>query len=275
QTYPWKSLVDFDQKYHLPFTIKEYILAIGPIFFTGIAALIITVWKRKIELLPIVTWLLGAASGMIVFTIFPFSSAVRFIQTANHVPLAVLSVYLFAWIWQTFSRFHIKIIIFIIVIIIIGNGLVQSYFSIQSQIDFIHQRAVAELPLVPYPSQVMYPLTDFYNALRWLEIQTPRNSVVLSKITAGNYIPAYSGNFVYMGHDAETPFYETKRTNASVFFSGEMNDNAAIRFLKQEHINFIFYGPQEKEESQKNILPYSFLKPVFITPYVTIYQLSD
>ncbi|EKE14675.1 MAG: hypothetical protein ACD_12C00348G0002 [uncultured bacterium] len=157
---------------------------------------------------------------------------------------------------------------------IITNGLVQTYFSIKSQTQFINQRARATLPLVPYPPQVMYPLNDFYNGLKWLEINTDHQTVVLAKITASNYIPAYSGNFVYFGHIAETPHYDERTRKVDEFFSGSLTERQTYKFLKTENINYIFYGPQEKENSIKDIGKYPFLKPVYQSLLVTIYEVK-
>ena len=153
-------------------------------------------------------------------------------------------------------------------------GLVQIYFSVKSQTQFIFQRARATIPLVPYPPQVMYPLTDFYNGLKWLENNTSHQTVVLSKITAGNYIPAYSGNFVYLGHSGETPDYNNRSEKVNEFFSGNLLEKQALEFLKTENISYIFYGPQEKENSSKNINIYSFLTSVYQSPFVTIYKIK-
>lgn len=269
-SYPWKALMDFHDN-PLVFNIKDYILALGPVFFTGIAGGLLVLIKKRREMLGLVTWILGASIAIILFKFFPYQS-LRFIQTANHIPLAILSVYLLQELWKK-SKI-IKFIIFITIIMIIINGLIQSYFSLKSQTQFINQRARATVPLVPYPPQVMYPLNDFYNGLKWLEKNTDHQTVVLSKITAGNYIPAYSGNFVYVGHVAETPHYDDRIKKTDEFFSGNLSDEQALKFLKTENINYIFYGPQEKENSLKDINIYSFLLPVYQTPLVTIYKVK-
>jgi hypothetical protein len=273
-TYPWKTLLDFDQKNRLSVNLKEYILALGPIFFTGIAGLIFVLIKKKQELLSLVTWIIGVSVLLISFKFFPYQSELRFVQTANHIPLAILSVYLFYELWKK-NKTAIKITVSVITIIIIINGLIQVYFSIKSQDQFINQRALATIPLVPYPPQVMYPLTDFYNGLIWLEKNTSHQTVVLSKITAGNYIPAYSGNFVYLGHAGETPDFAERTIKADDFFSGSMPEKEALDFLNKELINYIFYGPQEKENSLNDIGRYPFLKAVYQTPLVTIYKITQ
>ncbi|EKE14837.1 MAG: hypothetical protein ACD_12C00272G0003 [uncultured bacterium] len=270
-SYPWKSLLDFDQNNRMSINIKDYILTLGPIFFIGISGLILVLVKKRQELLSLVTWILGASILLIVFKFFPYQSELRFVQTANHIPLAILSAYLFQELWQNIRV--IKFIIIIIVITIIINGLTQVYFSIISQTQFINQRAMATIPLVPYPPQVMYPLKDFYNGLKWLEKNTSHQTVVLSKITAGNYIPAYSGNFVYLGHGAETPNYSARTEKVNEFFSGSLSEKQALAFLKLENISYIFYGPQEKENNLKEIGSYGFLKISYQSPLVIIYEL--
>jgi len=270
--YPWKSLMDFHTKNMMIFNIKDYVLALGPIFFTGVAGGLLVIFRKKQELLGLVTWITGVAIAIILFQFFPYQS-LRFVQTSNHIPLAILSTYLFYELWKK-KKAVIKIIIVITVIVIIINGLAQAYFSLKSQDQFINQRAMASIPLVPYPPQVMYPLTDFYNGLKWLETNSDHQTVVLSKITAGNYIPAYSGNFVYLGHGVETPYIDDRTRKADEFFSGNLEEKQVLKFLKTENINYIFYGPQEKENSIKDISVYSFLIPVYQTPLVTIYKVK-
>ena len=262
--YPWKSLVDFDKYSRFPLNVKEYILALGPVFFTGVLGLIVALIKKEKKLLSLVSWILGAFLAILAFKKFPLQSELRFVQTANHIPLAILSVYFLFTIkqiilngWQKWKGSHerarslrlptnlrknqnqylsidkniienknehswegnfwqaplniiINIFVYGIILAITILGLVQSYFSLKSQTDFIHQRVVAGQPLVPYPPQVMYPLKDLFNAFIWLEKNSKNEDVVLSHIYAGNYIPAYSGNFVYLGHNPETPHYDER-----------------------------------------------------------------
>lgn len=123
--FPWKSLVEFDKTNPLPFNLKEYILALGPVFFTGILGGIIVLIKKDRKLLPLVTWVLGAFLGILIFQKIRLQSEVRFVQTANHIPLAILSVYFFSQLWQRFRQAFIKIIVIVTVITIILLGLTQ------------------------------------------------------------------------------------------------------------------------------------------------------
>jgi len=91
-------------------------------------------------------------------------------------------------------------------------------------------------------------------------------------VTAGNYIPAYAGNFVYLGHQSETPHFAEKRTLVDKFFSGQMTDAEAKEFLRQARVNYIFFGPQEKELGQ--FKPFIFLTSVYQSGYLTIYKVE-
>ena len=282
-SYPWKSLVDFDKYYRYPVVVKDYILTLGPVFFLGVGGIALSLLKKEKRLLPLISWVLAAFFGLFLFKKLPFQSELRFVQTANHIPLAILSAYflygIYSFFWNKYKKIPFVIIfinffIYLAVLLIVTLGVAQSYFSIKSQLDFIHQRAVATVPLVPYPSQVMYPLKDYWNGIQWLDINTKNEDVVLSQVNAGNYIPAYAGNFVYIGHNPETPFYDERFNNVNQFFSGTMSNKDATEFLKREKISYIFYGPQEQEKSEENIKKYSFLQSSYISPLVTIYKVK-
>ncbi len=273
-SYPWKSLTDFDQYHRLPFSVLEYLLVLGPVVISGFLGVILVLIKKEERFLPLATWVLGAFLAMFLFKYFPYQSGLRFVQTANHLPLSILTIYFANELVKKFKNTLLKFFVYFFIAATIALGAAQAYYSLKGQLHFIRQRAYATYPLVPYPSQVMHPLVDFYAGLKWLETNTGRSTVVLSKITAGSYIPAYSGNFVYLGHAGETPHYDNRVTQADRFFSGVMTDDDAYQFLKQENINFIFYGPQEKENASEDINRYPFLKLVFDQPLVKIYQVD-
>lgn len=271
-TYPWKTLTDFDKNYRLGVDLVEYIFALGPVFFTGFSGLVLVLKNKKSQLLPLSSWVLAVLVGIFLFKFFPYQSELRFIQSATHIPLSVLSVYFLS---QLNKKLKTTIFSAFIVGFIVVLGLSQIFYSLWGQLDFIKQRVEAVAPQVPYPPQVMYPLKEFYLALSWLGTLTPKNTVVLSKVTAGNHIPAYSGNLVYLGHVAETPLFDKKEVKANQFFSGIMEADQASQFLADENISYVFYGPQEKEKASESIEKYQFLQKVFEVGTVSIYQVKD
>ena len=63
-----------------------------------------------------------------------------------------------------------------------------------------------------------------------------------------------------------------KAPQADLFFSGELDSNKALDFLKKEKISYIFFGPQEMEKNKKDLLIYDFLKPVYKSKFVIIFE---
>ena len=139
----------------------------------------------------------------------------------------------------------------------------------------MNQRIGADIPAVPYPPQTMYPLTDWMKGISFLRDNTQKEDVVLAEITAGNFIPAYAGNFVYFGQSNNLD-YERKQDEVDRFFRGQMSENQAGIFLKNGRVKYIFVGPQEQEKLGKAKLDekYNFLKQVHSNSLVTIFRLN-
>lgn len=127
--------------------------------------------------------------------------------------------------------------------------------------------------LYPVGTELVYPLKDFMDGINFIRLNTSIKDVVLAYEAAGNYIPAYAGNFVYLGH-ANTPDEDEKLKIAARFFKGEMSEKEAKEFLTRENIKYIYFGPQERELGNINNLLslYSFLTSVYTNNSVTIYK---
>ncbi|MBI4066263.1 hypothetical protein HY411_00960 [Candidatus Gottesmanbacteria bacterium] len=313
--YPWKRLAEFDIVKPLPFEYAEYLKAVGPILPIGLVGLVIAIGVRERRMLPSVAWVLAWALLLFVFQFIPQQSPLRFSEMIPHIPLGVLSAYLFGkWIFAiskfenryrktkeesrniSFSNFHFPISItnfhflysefriFLhrmllglsiaapMVIIVVGLGVM--YSSWLWQRDFIDHKMRATYPLVPTGSYVMYPLKDFIAAMKFLQDATSRQTAILSETTAGNYLPVYSGNTVYVGH-ANTVRAEEKEAIVKQFFSGRMNMDEARASLTRENLRWIFFGPQEKEDGGVGDLGkvYPFLMEAYKNAFVTVYQL--
>lgn len=159
--------------------------------------------------------------------------------------------------------------------IVVCLGLGQMYSSWLWQRDFVDHKIIATSPLVPTGSYVMYPLKDFIAGIQYIQDNTARTDVILSEATAGNYIPVYSGNTVYVGHD-NTVNAEMKKPLVTAFFSGQMRVDAAKAFVATNHFKLIFFGPQERDEAGGHDLTtfYPFVNAVYTNPQVIVYSLQ-
>jgi len=279
--YPWKRLVEVDIIRPLPFDYLEYFRAMGPILPLGVFGLIVALCTWDALMLPAVSWVLAWALLLGLFAFVPQQSPLRFSEMIPHVPLGVLTAYLF-YIGEAWLVVHLgtskKVfrllftIYYLLPVALIATGFFHMYSSYLWQRDFVDHKIRATLPLVPTGSYVMYPLKDFYNAMWYLFDTTKGEGVVMSETTAGNYIPAISGNTVFVGHD-NTVNSEQKQKDAALFFSGKMSSLTAQEFLGAIGASYVFFGPQEREDGKVPDLRqmYPFLKEVYKNGYVTIF----
>ncbi len=295
--YPWKRLVEFDILHPLPFDYIEYIKAVGPVLPLGLLGIFVALRHRDRSMLPSVAWVGAWIVLLVVFKFIPQQSPLRFSEMIPHVPLAILAVWFF---YNGYNRYK-RSILLVLPIGLVALGLAHMYSSFLWQRDFVDHKIRASFPLVPTGSFVMYPLKDFVSAIRYIQDSTTRDTVVLSETGAGNYIPVYSGNTVYVGHD-NTVAAEEKKVLVTEFFRGRMNARDAYGWIQKEGIGVVFFGPQEQEDgllarldpprndlvetgSAKRVgeagglsdilKVYPFLKEVYKNTYVTVYTVSN
>jgi len=270
RVYPWKRLVDFAVLHPQPFVLKDYVLAVGPMLIIGGIGGIWAIWKRETKLYIFVAWVLAWAALIIAFQYIPQESPLRFTEMLPHVPLGILAAFLLGNLGKLGGLG--KKIGVLAAILLIFLGLLQMYSSWRWQKEFIDQKVGATQPLVPTGSYVMYPLKDMYNAMIFIQDHTKRSDVILSETTAGNYIPVYSGNTVYVGH-AATIATEQKEQIVTAFFSGVTTAAAAKDFLASNNLHYIFFGPQEVADGGIDDLTvvYPFLHEIYKNTYVRVY----
>ena len=278
---PWSSLVIFHRTHPMLIPFWEYLLGTGPVFFLALLGILISLIKKDRKFHPLTFWIMTTFLFAILFTHLKEQSPLRFTQTGLFIPLGILATYFFYQLFQLsnlsslshLEKSQLKAVFIVIIALYISGNLFMMKISLNWQTNFITQRIKANIPPVPYPPQTMYPLKTWMDGIRWLKNNTERSEVVLAGITAGNFIPAYSGNTVYFGQ-SNTVNYEEKQQLVDKFFEGKMPVREAEIFLKNNGIKYIFVSTQEKEKSAGGNLEliYPFLKPVYSNPQVIIYH---
>ncbi|MGH2582065.1 MAG: hypothetical protein ACRDFQ_04125 [Anaerolineales bacterium] len=143
------------------------------------------------------------------------------------VPVALLAVH---WIHGSSARSRISfLVLFILSIptnILILTGALQAVAANAPQLT-IYQPELA--------------------AFSWLEESAPPGSLVLAGPETGLLIPAYTDARVVYGHPFETVNAESKKSDVTEFFSGQLTSVETISYLQSEGIDYLFYGPRERE----------------------------
>ena len=278
QILPWSALALFDIQHRMPLPYREYALALGPVLPLGLLGMILAFIKKEKKLFPSIAWVLAVVILIVVFERIPEQSPLRWTEAAVHVPLGILTTYLFLFLWEQCNKYKLSLAfvsrwgirIVIAVIILMGLGVMGSMVLwLTDQARWKSEGTWA----VPIGAQLVYPLKDFMDGVYYLRDNTKRGEVVLTYVTAGNFIPSYAGNFVFIGH-ANTPDEDTKEKIAAEFFSGKMKAEEAKEFLRRENISYIYFGPQEKEiGGVKNLAAiYPFITAVYNNNQVVIYK---
>ncbi|MFA6410029.1 MAG: hypothetical protein WCW26_00425 [Candidatus Buchananbacteria bacterium] len=114
--------------------------------------------------------------------------------------------------------------------------------------------------------------TGLIKAAGWLKAVDGDKVVFNSAENVINVIPAYSGKRVYVGHGVETPNFKQKQEEVNWFFTKNRSLDIEQSFLSKRNINYLIYGPAEKEigNYQPEIKPY--LKEVYRNEQVIVYQ---
>ena len=268
---PWKALVLFDIEHRTGIPYREYLMALGPVLVMGFIGLIVSFILGTRKYYPAVAWILSILLLFLVFEKVPEQSPLRFTEGLIQVPLALMSVYLLSII----SRKAFKKIT-----LLAGYGIVIMGFLVMvSMVLWLTDQAVAKRYgtwKVPIRAELAYPLKDFMEAIFYLRDNTQREQVVLAFVTAGNYIPAYAGNYVFIGH-ANTPDEDEKEVEVARFFKGEFEVREAEEFMEKERISFVFYGPQEKAFGEIADLSktYAFLEKVYRNAEIIVYRVNS
>lgn len=112
---------------------------------------------------------------------------------------------------------------------------------------------------------------DEISALNWLDKNASPDSVVLSSLTIGEYIPAMTGAHAFLAHWAQTVDFYGKTNMVNEFFASGTSDSRRQQILAQYHVNYVFYGPAEKALGGYQPGGSNYLELVFSAPAGKVY----
>ncbi len=128
-----------------------------------------------------------------------------------------------------------------------------------------------ELRRATYP---YYVETGYIEAMNWLRAHTQPEDVVLSSLEVGQYVPAFSGNQVFLGHWANTIRFFDKTQRVKDFFNAGAPESQRAETVQLFGVDYVLYGPAESALGSYPLARSPWLKPVFEAPQVTLYQVQ-
>lgn len=110
------------------------------------------------------------------------------------------------------------------------------------------------------------------DAIKWLEVNSSGDDVVISSLTIGQYIPAWSGNKAFLAHWAQTVDYFEKEEFVGQFYQGNPLTPSQKEYLNSFSVDYVFLGPAEKSMGNFNASAIPELHEVYREGTVQIFQ---
>ncbi len=245
--------------FFLPF-LRD-LLSFGPTLPLSLAGLLLafrTPKKRETLDLFVLVWLV-VWMGLFLYGYRWFhADRVRFVQSLYFIPFAYGSAIFLKSVAMRFG----KPLFFVLMSTVILYSMVPFIKNVVSNMYLFTD--YRDFSIFAFPEKRQWEAYEF------LDRKTPKESVVLAKYEAANNILIASHNRVIgnnqgWGVAAGQEMY-LKRDR---FLSGSMNEEEARDYLSDNHIEYVYYGYQEKYMG--DMRGYSFLTPVFSNADVTIY----
>ncbi|HEX9926624.1 MAG TPA: hypothetical protein VGD99_28520, partial [Anaerolineae bacterium] len=119
-----------------------------------------------------------------------------------------------------------------------------------------------------------YLHNDEVAAMAWLETNAQPDDVVLSSLTIGQYVPAFTGTHAFLAHWAQTVDFYTKEDMVQAFFDPKTDSARRQEVLARYSVDYVIYGPAEQQLGNYDVNTASFLQQVYTSPQVKVYKVQ-
>jgi hypothetical protein len=123
-----------------------------------------------------------------------------------------------------------------------------------------------------HPSEPAFRPIEEVEAASWLIGEGETGSIVLASYISGNVLPALAPVRVIVGHGPESSNLEALLPLVSAFYGDEMMDQERISFIDDMDIEYVWYGPHERELGSWDPKDAGFLSVIYKKGNYEIYQ---
>lgn len=256
---PWNLVYTVSHEISLD-SIRNEIIWFGPLLWIGLPGLLPALKRKKPQDLFLFIWITVQLSFFFYFYRYTGAENVRFIQSLYFIPLA----YGTAVSAEILAGKGKRLKWAAIMVVLIASG-------VPAYINDLTGNLTQNTDYKVY-SVFQFPGKTMTEAYRFLDTNTPRESVVLANYEAANNILIYSHNFV-LGFRAgwEKTAADRMESDRDSFIFGNMDEGQIRDFFRKYHIDYIYAGYQEKRSDIFTRYP-GLLTPVFNNTDVTIYR---
>mgnify|MGYP001436805049 CR=1 FL=1 len=254
---PWTRFITWEADTYnpkgYPFTFSVLFFSYGLLPLFSIFSLASFIRKLKIEyflillmaIIPPIMYLL-AENG------FLYINKIRFAYTAPYVFLGIMAT---DGILKMIKLIKKEALISFFIVIFLVNGALGLYFYWYPFVTFNQIYNDRYIPL------------KYIYAMNYLANNTPPFSNVLANYNAGNAIPAFTLNKVFIGHEVATLDFFNKINMVDSFFIGQMSVDIVKDMFNKYSIDYVVWADYSFPEKYKSVL-----KPIYNYENLVIYK---
>lgn len=235
--FPWTEFVNWERFIFYPISGLDFLFSLG---IPGIIALVITpiiIMKQKYMWTLLVGWFIAPCIGLEILVRFLPISNMRYLQSAVHIPVAILASYAL-WLGdkklsfsKLFQGIYRSFFVFSMSIVAVGSF----YGSWAQQMRSVQQGTYNLLIQVP---------TTVLEGMQLLDTKGKPRDVVIAPGWISTMIPAFSNKRVVTGHPTFTYKPEEKAKDMMTIYSfsdtekvKELFDRYQVKFIWVESIH--------------------------------------
>ncbi|MBI5613617.1 hypothetical protein HY947_01725 [Candidatus Gottesmanbacteria bacterium] len=119
----------------------------------------------------------------------------------------------------------------------------------------------------------VYPLKNEWKAISFLNT-LPKGSGIMVMNYFGEIIPEYAHVRSFIGSTPAYPDWDERHALGVSFYTGKLSDTKARKLLKNNNIDYVFQGSDEKSYLQTTTFYPNLLAPIFSSPGAVVYSIK-
>jgi hypothetical protein len=143
-----------------------------------------------------------------------------------------------------------------------------------TNVGFIVGQIVERAPASGANDPRRYLPSELAEALNWLSENGDVDAVVFSSYLTGNIAPSMTGLRVYLGHYGQTLRSWEKGKQVTLFYRGELGDDAARELFIENRVRYVIYGPFERAICKDPYVP-SWLLLAYQSGDVKVFKVAE
>jgi hypothetical protein len=273
---PWDAFVAVERSWWTTSSILIPFVQSFGIYYPFVILLFILLpfgWKKWPETIQRAVFLTTCwcflSVPMILLSSYPWFPIIngRIASDLSPVPIGILAT-IGIYAWQRSSHVFrlpkglIQTLLFLItgLSFILSSSYIQRYM--QEQDALVYQN---------YQSWTIYMTKNLWNGMMALK-GVPAYSNVMVLPSMGEVLPAYFPLRVYSATPHSFSYWAGRRYQSYRFYTGEMNPDE-LKFLAENNISYVFYGPEEQAGTTTKTFYPDILEVMYKNPDVTIFTI--